>query len=75
LIRDISILESNRNPKRYVVIFIYLYLKDEVVDRVPKRSHDSHQALTSIKNIKHDATNDSRHDLGGSKRVRDPEGE
>jgi hypothetical protein len=31
------------------VIFIYLYLSDEVVDKVPKQSHDSHQALTSMK--------------------------
>jgi hypothetical protein len=30
------------------VIFIYLYLSDEVVDKVPKQSHDSHQALTSM---------------------------
>jgi hypothetical protein len=31
------------------VIFIHLYLSDEVVDKVPKQSHDSHQALTSMK--------------------------
>jgi hypothetical protein len=30
------------------VIFIYLYLSDEVVDKVLKQSHDSHQALTSM---------------------------
>jgi hypothetical protein len=46
--RRIIILESNRTPKLYAVIFIYLYLSDEVVDKVPKQSHDSHQALTSI---------------------------
>jgi hypothetical protein len=46
------------------VIFIYLYLEDEVMDKVPKRSHDSHQTLTSMKqNITHDAANDSRHDF------------
>jgi hypothetical protein len=46
------------------MIFIYLYLKDEVVDKVPKRSHDSQQTLKSMKqNITHDATNDSRHDF------------
>jgi hypothetical protein len=46
--RCINISESNRTPKLYAVIFIYLYLSDEVVDMVPKQSHDSHQALTSI---------------------------
>jgi hypothetical protein len=46
--RHIIILESNRTPKLYAVIFIYLYLSDEVVDKVPKQSHDSHQALTSM---------------------------
>jgi hypothetical protein len=51
--RDISVLESNQNPKLYAVIFIHLYLRDEVMDKVPKRSHNSHQALTSkIENIK-----------------------
>jgi hypothetical protein len=35
------------------VIFIYLYLKDEVMDKMSKQSHDSHQVLTSkIENIK-----------------------
>jgi hypothetical protein len=53
-------------PQLYAVIFIYLYLGDEVVVKVPKQSHDSHQALTSMKqNIKHNVTNDPRHDLGG----------
>jgi hypothetical protein len=47
--RCINISELNRTPKLYVVIFIYLYLSDEVVDKVPKQSHDSHQALTSMK--------------------------
>jgi hypothetical protein len=46
--RCINILESNHTPKLYAVIFIYLYLSDEVVDKVPKQSHDSHQALTSM---------------------------
>jgi hypothetical protein len=47
-------------PQLYDVIFIHIYLEDEVVDKVPKRSHDSHQTLTSIKqNITHDATNNS----------------
>jgi hypothetical protein len=46
--RCINILESNRAPKLYVVSFIYLYLSDEVVDKVLKQSHDSHQALTSM---------------------------
>jgi hypothetical protein len=36
-------------PQLYVVIFIHIYLSDEVVDKVPKQSHDSHQALTSMK--------------------------
>jgi hypothetical protein len=53
-------------PKLYVSIFIYLYLGGEVMDKVPKQSHDSHKALTSMKqNIKHNAINDPRHDLGG----------
>jgi hypothetical protein len=47
--RCINILESNHTPKLYVVIFIYLYLSDEVMDKVPKQSHNSHQALTSMK--------------------------
>jgi hypothetical protein len=46
--RRIIILELNRTPKLYAVIFIYLYLSDEVVDKVLKQSHDSHQALTSM---------------------------
>jgi hypothetical protein len=46
--RCINILESNRTPKLYDVSFIYLYLSDEVVDKVLKQSHDSHQALTSM---------------------------
>jgi hypothetical protein len=46
--RRIIILELNRTPKLYVVIFIYLHLSDEVTDKVPKQSHDSHQALTSM---------------------------
>jgi hypothetical protein len=46
--RHIIILESNRTPKLYAVIFIYLYLSDEVVDKVPEQSHDSHQELTSM---------------------------
>jgi hypothetical protein len=46
------------------------------MDKVPKRSHDSHQTLTRMKqNITHDAANDSRHDFKGSYRVRDLEGE
>jgi hypothetical protein len=52
------------NPQLYAVIFIYLYLEDEVMNKVPKRSHDSHQTLTSMKqNITHDVANDSRHDF------------
>jgi hypothetical protein len=47
--RCINISESNCTPKLYVVIFIYLYLGDEVVDKVLKQSHNSHQALTSMK--------------------------
>jgi hypothetical protein len=47
--RCINILESNHTLKLYAVIFIYLYLCDEVGDKVPKKSHDSHQALTSMK--------------------------
>jgi hypothetical protein len=31
-------------PKLYGVIFIYLYFGDKVVDKVPKQSHNSHQA-------------------------------
>jgi hypothetical protein len=46
--RDVIILEWNRTPKLYDVIFIYLYLSDEVVDKVPKQSHNSHQSLTSM---------------------------
>jgi hypothetical protein len=46
--RCIIILELNRTPKLYDVIFIYLYLSDEVMDKEPKQSHDSHQALTSM---------------------------
>jgi hypothetical protein len=46
--RCINISESNRTPKLYAMIFIYLYLSDEVMDMVPKQSNDSHQALTSI---------------------------
>jgi hypothetical protein len=45
--RCINISESNHTPKLYAMIFIYLYLSDEVMDKVPKQSHDSHQALTS----------------------------
>jgi hypothetical protein len=40
--RCINILELNHTPKLYAVIFIYLYLSDEVMDKVPKQSHDSH---------------------------------
>jgi hypothetical protein len=47
--RCINISESNRTPKLYAMIFIYLYLSDEVMDKVPKQSHNSHQALTSMK--------------------------
>jgi hypothetical protein len=46
--RCINISELNRTPKLYDMIFIYLYLSDEVMDKVPKQSHDSHQALTSM---------------------------
>jgi hypothetical protein len=53
-------------PKLYAMIFIYLYLGAEVLNKVPKQSHDSHQPLTSMKqNIKHSVTNDPQHDLGG----------
>jgi hypothetical protein len=38
----------NHTPKLYAVIFIYLYLSDEVVDKVLKQSHSSHQALKSM---------------------------
>jgi hypothetical protein len=54
-------------PQTICCDFYLSLLKDKVVDKVPKQSHDSHQALTSIKlNIKHDATNDSQPDSGGS---------
>jgi hypothetical protein len=43
-----NISESNRTPELYAVIFIYLYLSDEVMDKMPKQSHNSHQALTSM---------------------------
>jgi hypothetical protein len=57
------------------VIFIFLYLDDEVVDKVPKRTHDSHQTLTSMKqSITPDTANDSQHDYRGSYQVWDPEG-
>jgi hypothetical protein len=46
--RCINISELNHTPKLYVVIFIYLYLSDEVVDKVLKQSHSSHQALKSM---------------------------
>jgi hypothetical protein len=46
--RCINILELNRTPKLYAMIFIYLYLSDEVMDKVSKQSHDSCQALTSV---------------------------
>jgi hypothetical protein len=46
--RCINILESNRTPKLYPMIFIYLYLSDEVMDMVLKQHHDSHQALTCM---------------------------
>jgi hypothetical protein len=46
--RCINISELNCTPKLYAVIFIYLYLGDEVMDKVLKQSHDSHQALTSM---------------------------
>jgi hypothetical protein len=46
--RCINISELNCTPKLYAVIFIYLYLSDEVGDKVPKQSHDSHQELTSM---------------------------
>jgi hypothetical protein len=51
--RCINISESNCTPKLYAVIFIYLYLCDEGVDKVPKQSHDSHQALTSMQQSIH----------------------
>jgi hypothetical protein len=38
----------NRTPKLYAMIFIYLYLSDEVVNKVLKQSHNSHQVLTSM---------------------------
>jgi hypothetical protein len=47
------VLELRCIQKLYVVIFIYLYLRDEVVDKVPKQSHDSHRALTSIQSNIH----------------------
>jgi hypothetical protein len=46
--RCINISESNCTPKLYAMIFNYLYLSDEVMDKVLKQSHDSHQALTSM---------------------------
>jgi hypothetical protein len=51
--RCINILESNHTPKLFVVIFINLYLSDEVIDKVPKKTHDSHQALTSMNQNNH----------------------
>jgi hypothetical protein len=47
--RYINISKLNCTPKPYAVIFIYLYLSDEAMGKVPKQSHDSHQALTSMK--------------------------
>jgi hypothetical protein len=38
--RCINISESYRTPKLYAVIFIYLYLSDEVVDKVMRHSHN-----------------------------------
>jgi hypothetical protein len=35
-------------PKTICCDFIYLYLSDEVANKVLKQSHDSHQALTSM---------------------------
>jgi hypothetical protein len=49
----ILVLELRCTQKLYAVIFIYLYLRDEVVDNVPKQSHDSHQALTSMQSNIH----------------------
>jgi hypothetical protein len=47
--------------------FYLSYLEDQVVDKVPKQSHDSHLTLTSMKqNITHDVANDSQHEFGGS---------
>jgi hypothetical protein len=51
--RRIIILELNCTPKLYVVIFIYLYLSDEVMDKVLKQSHNSHQALTTMQPNNH----------------------
>jgi hypothetical protein len=34
------VLELRCTQKLYAVIFIYLYLRDEVVDNVPMQSHD-----------------------------------
>jgi hypothetical protein len=47
-------------PQTICCDFYLSLLKDEDMDKVPKQSHDSHQALTRIKqNIKHNATNNS----------------
>jgi hypothetical protein len=46
--RCINISGLNHTPKLYAVIFVCLYLSDEVMDKVPKQSRDSHQALTSM---------------------------
>jgi hypothetical protein len=46
--RCINFSELNRTPKLYAVIFIYLYLSDEVMDKVPKQSHGSHQSLAGM---------------------------
>jgi hypothetical protein len=51
--RCINISELNRTLKLYVVIFIYVYLSDEVMDKVSKQSHNSHQALTSMQQSIH----------------------
>jgi hypothetical protein len=51
--RCINISELNHTPKLYAVIFIYLYLSDEVMVKVPKQSHDSHQALTRMQQNMH----------------------
>jgi hypothetical protein len=60
--RRIIILVSKRTPKLYAVIFIYLYLSDEVVDKVPEQSHDSHQVLTSMQQNIH-TTRLTTHDI------------
>jgi uncharacterized protein YutE (UPF0331/DUF86 family) len=44
----IAVVVPRVHHLRNVVIFIYLYLSDEVVDKVLKQSHDSHQELTSM---------------------------